>query len=529
MASDRINRWVDGAIAVVSPRRAVRRAHYRRMDKDPDYREMMTAVLRARGYRAAKSGDTVTPWIGSGRSADAEILTDLPTLRNRSREVARDDPVASGLIWTFVRNVIGTGLRPQARTDDPEKNKRIEAVFRSRMNDLSPADNLPHGLSQALKFRRVIEDGEMLVKLSKRSAGEPVIFEHIEADRLATPMDIGARRTEGEIRDGVEKDRNGIPVAYWIAKRHPGDTFSLATARRTDFERVEPRAIKHLRIIERPGQTRGVPMFHAILQDLRDLDLLLLASLKRVQIAACLAVFIKSEGDVEEVLEGTAKKEGYVLDQRLEPGMIFKLPLNDDVSTLLPNFPTPEFESFVIMIARRIGAALGVSWQIVLKDFVKSTYSSARTDLLEARQAYTFLQRWFIDSYLVWEWRQVLEDARLRGDPRMAGVTDEDIDRVQWIPNGWRWVDPVKEVMAIKTALELGLTTLQDECARLGKDWEEVVEQRRIEREALGAAGLLDEEERMVDELVRPPRRAPGKNGRGLFADTLGENRNGII
>lgn len=216
---------------------------------------------------------------------------------------------------------------------------------------------------------------------------------------------------------------------------------------------------------------------HAVMQDLRDLDLLMLACLKRTQIAACLSVFIKSENNASLLLEATAQKYGYVLDQQIEPGMIFKLSPGEEISTLVPNFPVPELESFVIMLARRIGTALGVSWQVVLKDFAKSNYSSARTDLLEARQVYHVIQRWFIEKYLSWEWERVMQDALLRGDSRLNGVTQDDLKAITWITPGWQWVDPQREANATKIKLETRITTLRDVCAATGQDWEEIQDQ----------------------------------------------------
>jgi capsid protein len=54
-----------------------------------------------------------------------------------------------------------------------------------------------------------------------------------------------------------------------------------------------------------------------------------------------------------------------------------------------------------------------------------------------------------------------------------------------WVPQGWQWVDPLKEAEASKLAIEQGLSTLSDETASQGKDWEEVVEQRAREQKKI--------------------------------------------
>ena len=470
----------DAVVSIWSPKRAWTRRHFRRLDSDPDYRARAEMALGSRGYRSAKAEGTVSgaSWFSQfSKSADAEILTDLPTLRAHARELNRDDPLASGLTLTFETNVIGTGIRPQARTGDTEKNEKIEAVWRERKDMLDPVNGLKFADLEALLFRKVIEDGDVFLK-PVYPKYERMFFEVIEADRVTTPLSLGAK----DIRDGVEKDKFGRPKAYHVLREHPGDnTLSLAKdfvtipATRDDGTAL----VVHLRRVGRPGQTRGVPLFSAIQGDLRDLDLLLLASVKRVQIAACLSVFLESPLGVEEALEVTAAKKGYKLDQKIEPGMIYKLAPEERISTLVPNFPTPELESFIIMLCRRIGAAVGVSWQVVLRDFSQSTYSSARTDSLDTRKGYVKWQQWFIENVLNWVWARVMEEAQLVGDPRLRGMTQEDLTAVQWIANGWEWVDPKKEADAIEKKLALGITTKRDVCASMpgGQDAEETMKQ----------------------------------------------------
>ena len=471
-----IEKVIDKAVGLFSAKNEARRVHFRMYARNDEYRTQFQALMSARGYKIADPSKLKTPWMGGNQTADQEVLGSLDPMTAHSRELNRDDPIASGLTNTFTMNVIGTGMRPQAQTDSDDKNERMERMFSKLKDKVSPVDDMTYGEAQRMKFKKAFEDGGVLVKQAKIAPEAPVWFETIEVDRIDTPRDATAKDPNGVITRGVEKDRNGIPVAYWI-KKGKGNIAGLMGVSQNSFERVDADICTHLKFSDRPGQTHGVPRFHAIAQDLRDLDLLILASLKRIQVAACLSVFIKSENTLEDIFEETKNKYGYTMDQSLEPGMMFKLFPGEEIQTLIPNFPTTEFDAFIVMLARRIGAALGISWQIVLKDFSKANYSSARTDLLEARQTYSTMQKWFIDKCLKWEWKVILNDARLRGEPLMRNITEDDIDKIMWIPNGWHWVDPVKESTAAKIALSLGITTRQIECAKEGKDWKEVTDQ----------------------------------------------------
>lgn len=480
-AGSRIERFTDALVGLFSPERAALRRHFRRFDRDGDYRRLMEAALSARGYRAAQQSSSRTPFGAATRSADAEILNDLPSLRNRSRELNCDDPIGAGLTNTFVNNSIGTGLWPQAAPRTPSgeidaaKKLALETVWWRLCDRLYPQERLTHAAAQRERFYKMLEDGEVFRRSVKREPSEPVWFEIVEADRVATPPQ---RSNDPNLRSGIERDAAGIPVAVWILKAHPGDTLTSAV-RRAEYERVEFPAVQQIGVKRRPGQSRCVPLFHAVMQDLRDLDLLLLASLKRVQIAACLALFIKTEKSVSNLFEVTAQKYGYKLDQQIEPGMIFKLYPHESVETLVPNFNAPELGSFVVMLCRRIGAALGVSWQVVLRDFSESTYSSARTDKMDAWQTWDILQALFVETDAAPEWREVMADAVLRGEPELAraGVTLADVQEVEWIPNGRPWIDPLKEAQANEVALRMGVTSRNEICAKLGKEYRRVREQ----------------------------------------------------
>jgi capsid protein len=49
--------------------------------------------------------------------------------------------------------------------------------------------------------------------------------------------------------------------------------------------------------------------------------------------------------------------------------------------------------------------------------------------------------------------------------------------RARWIGPGRGWIDPLKEAQAADMRMKIMVSTLEDECAEQGKDWEEVLEQ----------------------------------------------------
>ena len=62
--------------------------------------------------------------------------------------------------------------------------------------------------------------------------------------------------------------------------------------------------------------------------------------------------------------------------------------------------------------------------------------------------------------------------------------------RAKWIGPGRGWIDPVKEAEAAQIRMASGLSTLEAECAEQGLDYNDVIDQRQIEKARLQEAGL---------------------------------------
>src|SRR5690606_32300822 len=76
--------WLDAAIGAVAPGAALRRARQRRA----------LDVMR-RAYEGARTGRRTEGWHTVGTSANTEIAPALARLRNRSRDLVRNNPYAA--------------------------------------------------------------------------------------------------------------------------------------------------------------------------------------------------------------------------------------------------------------------------------------------------------------------------------------------------------------------------------------------------------------------------------------------------
>ena len=339
-------------------------------------------------------------------------------------------------------------------------------------------------------------------------------LEVIEADRLATPA---GTRADANFRDGVELGGRGQPVAYHIRVRHPGDASlpgGVGSAGLGDFRRYPAfnrhgrRNIFHLYWTKRPGQSRGEPFFAPVLNLFKDLGDYLEAEIVAARVAACFAAFITKTdplGIAVKAASSTSATGQRV--QEFEPGMIEYLGPGESVEFGQPTRPGGTFESFVMLTLRSIGSALGLPLELVMKDFSKTNYSSARAALLEAWRLFRNYQRWMALRFCQPVWEMVQEEAWLREQIPSENIFGEERDdwlKARWISPGRGWIDPVKEVKASDMAIKAGVSTLAEEAAAQGRDWEEIASQRERERAVYREKGLpLD------DGIAAPGQGAP--------------------
>jgi len=491
---------LDRAIGFFSPKREYSRRLYR-------------AANKFSRYRGAEKNRLRTDWNPLGGSADADILSDLPTLRDRSRDLNRNDGTAAGITATMTNNDVGTGIRPQSRINyeilgiSEEKAELVKRQAEYSFSKWVPYSDAGCRMSfyqqQALIDRQILENGEAIVlpmRLADSWRPYSLAVEIIEADRLDTPRDKFA---EKDIRSGVRIGKHGEPVSYFIRKTHPGDS-TLSTNRSnasSNYLEIQARNefgapnVIHLYLAQRPGQTRGVPFFAPVLTLFKDMADYLEAEVVTARICACYSLFVKKMDPYSAATNAAASTNAS--SQRvneLEPGMIEYLNPGEEIQSFSPEHPGGSFEPFVERMLRMIGASLGLPYELVSKDFSKTNYSSARAALLEARRYFRIRQKWLADSLCQPIWDLVLEEAYLKNELSVSNFYSRKFDwtRAHWITPGWEWVDPLKEAKAAETALKINMTSLADEQAAQGRDWEETMEQRSREEKKRDALELPD-------------------------------------
>jgi lambda family phage portal protein len=456
----------------------------------------------AGGYTgASRQRQSLAQWQAGGNDADADLLPDLATLRERSRDLVRNNPLASGVINTVCTSVIGTGLRLQVRIDRDflklsdtaaeafAAQAEREFALWAESTDCDLGRQLTFYDYQALVFRSGLENGDCFVLLPYvERPGDPysLRLQLIEADRVCNPdyaVDSDA------LAGGVQKDGYGAPLAYHILDKHPGGAQGDNKIWRAFSARgpSDRRRILHVYTLLRPNQSRGVPYLAPVIEAFKQLGMYTHAEVTAALVSAKFTVFVKTQDGDTSFASSERGHRHRGQDYRLGSGSIVSLAEGEEISTANPGRPNAAFDPFVQSILRQIGVALELPYEVLIKHFTAS-YSAARAASLEALKFYN-TKRAFLATHFCQpvyeEWlTHAIAEGRLHapgyfsGDPSVRKAYTGTV----WIGPAPGQIDPLKEINAAEKRIELGVSSLARETAALtGMDWEVEFQQQRKE------------------------------------------------
>jgi len=282
---------------------------------------------------------------------------------------------------------------------------------------------------------------------------------------------------------GVEFDKIGRRVNYWLFDEHPG---GRSTYRFPQSRRVPASEIAHVYRIDRAGQVRGVPWLAPVILSLADYADYADAQRMRQKIAACFAVFevdANGEGGGNPLLGEAATPARPALEE-LSPGIYERLPPGRDIKFATP----PGVEGYADMSRislREIAAGLNIPAFVLSGDLSDLNFSSGRLGFLEFQRALTAYQnnmainqmcrtveRWFVEALAV---------ARGIGRPI----------RAKWTPPRREMINPTEDIAASREAVRTGVDTPYDMVRKAGKDPEAHFAEMREAFALLDSLGIV--------------------------------------
>ncbi|KQO23488.1 phage portal protein [Acidovorax sp. Leaf78] len=465
--------WLDRTIGWISPRAGLRRA---------SAREML-----GRAYEGASRADGWRPR-RAGASAHADYLADARELRHRARALASNVPVIAQAVNVMVSCTIGTGIVPRWVND-------LDGRVAKRWKDwgkLADYDGLLdiNGL-QGKAWGTMKVDGEVLARFRERRIGPTVVplqIQLLEIDWL--DVERCEVRGTSEVIAGIEYDKRGARVAYWLFDRHPGDV-GLRTALR-ESQRVPADEIIHLFNPARPGQQAGISALAPVIPTVRDLQVYEDAEQARKNLEARMGAI--GEWD-ESLLDGVKVPENLngagsvpaMLDLgELAGGGIVGLPPGMRNPTFVQPTAAPGYVDYVKHRQKIIAAGMGVPYEFVTGDMSEVNFSSSRVRTNQykrdvEREQWTLMVPMFCDRIST-RWLSLMD---LVGSPAPPDVYPD------WTTPKWASVNPVQDVAADLSEIKGGLSSISEKIRQRGYDPELVHAELKSDLERLKNDGTL--------------------------------------
>lgn len=483
-------------------------------------RTLIGAMEKTGYYGASRTRPGLKNFNPLSGDVNDDTLADLPALRDRSRDLLRNTPIAGGAINTMTTYVIGTGLSMRAAIDgkrlglesggaglwQDDVNQRFSIWAESADCDAARGLNF-YGI-QALAFRSMLESGDVFALLAKkqRNGKDHFVLQLIEADRISNP---DSQRDSDKLIAGIEVDNDGEPVFYHVCSHHPSvwKTGVIKTWTRIPAFGAETgrRNIIHLFERKRPGQVRGIPVLAPVIEPLKQLARYTEAELQAAVISGAFAIFLKMDPNAfselfddagrKEYLESATKWKGDYPVAMDGPGKAVNLLPGEEVFESNPGRPNEAFDPFVQAILSQIGCELGLPRDVLTKTYMAS-YSAARAALLDAWRVFR-MRRELMGSYFCQPvYESWLTSEIAAGNIQARGFFEDAMMRslwsnADWIGDSQGSIDPIKETAAAKQRVDMGISTIAAESIAIdGIDWWSKHVQRSNEHKQRVSAGL---------------------------------------
>ena len=496
--------WIDRAISIISPEKALKREVAR---------QRLTILDSGYGnYGANGVKKSVIGWMHGGGSHKEDIEDHVKTLRERSRDLFYGGSnIATAAVKRLRTNTVGTGLHlkstineevlgissEEARTLEETIEREFAHWANSTNCDMERLDNFYQLQQLALLNALLSGDAFALMTTTKRVGSiYDLRIKLVEADRVSTP---DKEKINPLFCEGVEKNEEGEVVAYHISKFHPlsFDREPREWIRVKAFgEKTGRRNLIHIMNRERIEQVRGVPFLSPVIESIKQLGRYTEAEILAAVINGLFTVFIEKENGSNGALFGEAIPEEMQVDAQdensieLAPGAVIDLREGEKANMVNPGRPNQNFDPFVMAIIKQIGAALEIPYELLIMAF-SNNYSASRAAILEFFKVIKMYRKWFITDFCQPIYVEWLSEAVAKGRIIAPGFFADPIIKDAYCSAEWNGpssgqLDPKKEVEAAELRVQSGFSTRERETTELtGTDFYKNIKQRKREEKLL--------------------------------------------
>lgn len=444
-------------------------------------------------YDAAGFGKRLAGWMPTS-SGPNKAIEGLQNIRNRARDVTRNDWSGQAGIQKWTTNLVGIGITPRfKRIKDKARKQQVVDLWNDFVAVCDADCVLDMFGLQTLAVRAWLESGEVFIRRRDRlpSAGLPIPLQIqlLEADMVPLfDADYAKNLPAGNIiRSGIELDKRGKRIAYWVYKEHPGDG-SMAVLDPDSLVRVAASEMLHMFEPLRPGQLRGVSMLAPVLVRLKNIGDYEDATLERQKLANLYVGFIArttppAPGD-EDLDPLTGKPIDWATEDGIDgspvqplaglsPGLMQELEDGQTVNWSNPPEAGTTYSDYLRTQHMGTAAAAGLPYELFSGDIVNISDRTLRIIINDFRRHAEQRQYQIIIPKMcqpVMEW--FVEAAAFVGLITLDEA--DDVRRVEHAPHGWQHIHPVQDPQGKKLEIDMGVRSRSSVIGERGDDADSV-------------------------------------------------------
>jgi lambda family phage portal protein len=481
------------------------------------------------------SRETLT-WRPTFGSPDMAINSVKEEADARSRDMVLNDGFSQGGVSLHKDSIVGAQYRLNAKPDyrvlgaTAEWAEEFSVAAESRFNLAAEFEDCWLDAAGCLTFTGMVRllvgafvyTGEVLATAEWIKDGRPfnTAIQLVSPDRLSNPDGVSDDRF---LRRGVRKNNRGRPIGYYIRQGHPQEWYDNRSLLWNYVPAAKPWGRKQVIHIIEPAQidqTRGIAEMVAALKHARMTKKFSEITLQNAVINASYAAAIESELPSPELVTAMGGgDDGYQKALAQYLGMLESY-LGGAENVQIDGAKIPTFfpgtklslkpmgtpggvgSDFEASLLRKIAASLNVSYEELSRDIGRASYSGLKAAMTMTGRAMGARKKMVADRfannvYALWVEEEIaagnlpLPPGRNRTDfYRDNGMAKAAYTRCTFVGSGRGQIDELKETQAAMLRVKSGLSTYEEECAKLGKDWREVFEQQAREQRMIESLGL---------------------------------------
>lgn len=489
---------------------------------------------------------TSTQYIGDGAVGYNPILTDvfdgeknpgelgavydtLPDhlrLRLRAYDMNLKTDIVKIITGKFFKWVVGSGLKLQSepnenvlemsglKEDFPKFKKDIESLFNlyasSKYSDYTKKDWLHERASEAFKSSFLGGDCVCIIRVDKFGPNIQVI----DGQQLETPFDDEDKGAGNTIHKGIEIDKKGEHIAFWIVV---DDNDSTITHKRIKATNSNGNLMAWIIYGDkaRIDHHRGIPVIASILEKIAKLDRYVEASVTKAEQTANVVYAFKhnTNSTGENIIKTslTSKKnvgdpEDSVYEKNGVTASMLRQSTNGIVMNLTPDselvslssLSETTFNEFFRAVFVALCAAVDIPEEVALQKY-EQNYSSSRAAIngwehIVEIYRQKFAKKFYEPFYRVWLEHQILI-GKIDSKGFLTAQSNGDFMAIEAYYNArfsgkkMPHIDPLKEAKAMRSMLgnnEDPLISREQASEGLGVgDWHENYKKHKEEQKEI--------------------------------------------